>query len=59
MTTPMETTELEVARRAARAGGDIVTRYFRDGVDIRQKGGWNLVSDADVESEHAIVDVIR
>jgi myo-inositol-1(or 4)-monophosphatase len=59
MTTTMSTTELEVARRAAQAGGDVVCKYFRDGVDIRQKGGWNLVSDADVESEHAIVEVIR
>ncbi|MHC5015140.1 MAG: inositol monophosphatase family protein [Planctomycetota bacterium] len=59
MTTRIETTELEVARRAAQVGGDVVTSYFREGVDVRQKGGWNLVSDADVESEHAIVDVIR
>ncbi len=59
MTTGMDTKVLDVARRAARAGGEIVTRYFRDGVDIRQKGSWNLVSDADVESEHAIVEVIR
>jgi myo-inositol-1(or 4)-monophosphatase len=59
MTTALDTTELEVARRAALAGGDVVCRYFREGVDVRQKGGWNLVSDADVESEHAIVEVIR
>ncbi|MHC4217213.1 MAG: inositol monophosphatase family protein [Planctomycetota bacterium] len=55
----MTTTELEVARVAAQAGGDVVSRYFREGVDVRQKGSWNLVSDADVESERAIVDVIR
>jgi myo-inositol-1(or 4)-monophosphatase len=53
------TTELEVARRAAEAGGAIVTRYYREGVTFRQKGGWNLVSNADVESERAVVDVIR
>lgn len=53
------TTQLEVARRAAEAGGDIVKRYFREGVTIHRKGDWNLVSKADVESEQAIVDVIR
>lgn len=50
---------LEVARAAARAGGEIVERYFREGVEIRSKETYNLVSDADVESEHAIVEVIR
>ncbi|MHC4607875.1 MAG: inositol monophosphatase family protein [Planctomycetota bacterium] len=55
----MTTTQVEVARRAARAGGDVVTRYFREGVDFRQKGSWNLVSDADVESERAIVEEIK
>lgn len=54
------TTELSVARKAAVAGGEIVARYFRDGVAMRAgKESYNLVSDADVESEHAIVEVIR
>ena len=52
---------LEVAVDAATAGGDILTRYFRDGVSIRNKsdnGGksYDLVSDADLESEQAIAN---
>jgi len=52
--------EFEVAKQAAKAGGDIIERYFREGVAMRtDKATYNLVSDADVESEKAIVDVIR
>lgn len=51
--------ELTVAREAAERGGDIISHYFRHGVSIRAKETYNLVSDADVEAEHAIVDVIR
>ena len=51
--------ELEVAQQAARIGGEIVAKYFRDGVEIRSKDAHNLVTDADVESEKAIVECIR
>lgn len=51
--------ELEVARRAAQAGGDILAGYFRQGVEMRTKQECDFVSDADVESERAIIDVIR
>jgi myo-inositol-1(or 4)-monophosphatase len=51
--------ELEVARSGARAGAEILRRYFHEGVDIRSKGGASLVSDADVESENAIAELIR
>lgn len=50
---------IELARKAARAGADVVSHYFRDGVEIRSKETYNLVSDADIEAEHAIADVIR
>lgn len=50
--------QLEIARRAARAGGEIIQRYFHEGVDIRSKQGASLVSDADVESEQAIARLI-
>jgi myo-inositol-1(or 4)-monophosphatase len=53
------TPELIVAQQAARAGGDVVARYYRDGVVMRGKQSFNLVSDADLESEKTIVDVIR
>lgn len=51
--------ELSVAREAAQVGGEIVARYFREGVAIRSKATSNLVTDADTEAEHAIVEVIR
>lgn len=52
-------TELELAERAARVGGEVVARFFRDGVTMRSKDPGNLVSDADVEAERAIVAEIR
>ncbi len=51
--------ELEVARGAARAAGELIARYFRDGVTMRSKESYNLVSDADVEAERTIVAQIR
>ncbi|QDU40368.1 Inositol-1-monophosphatase [Maioricimonas rarisocia] len=50
--------ELEVARRAAQIGGEVVSRYFRDGVTMRSKSTSNLVSDADLESERVIAACI-
>ncbi|HWA98047.1 MAG TPA: inositol monophosphatase family protein [Pirellulales bacterium] len=55
----MQSAELSVAREAALKGGEIVRRYFHEGVEIRTKESFNLVSDADVESEHVIADSIR
>src|SRR5690606_10584229 len=36
-----------------------ISRYFRDGIEMRSKESYNLVSDCDVEAEQAIVRVIR
>src|SRR5436190_14583635 len=55
----MKTPELEVAEEAARAGGAIAARYFREGIAMRSKEVANLVSDADIEAERAVVEVIR
>src|ERR671939_307425 len=55
----MQTPELNVAEEAARAGGAIVSRYFRAGIAMRSKDIANLVSDADIEAERAIVAVIQ
>lgn len=52
-------TEAIVAEEAARAAGDVLTRYLREGVAMRSKDVANLVSDADVEAERAVVDAIR
>jgi len=54
-----ESQELQVARQAAQVGGEIVARYFREGVEMRTKAVSDLVSDADIESENAIVAAIR
>jgi len=51
--------ELEVARQAAKVGGGILAGYFRQGIEMRTKQDCDFVSDADVESERAIIDVIR
>ena len=55
--------ELELAKQAAIAGGDILTRYFKGGLpQARQKDPaktYDLVSQADLESEETIVRLIR
>ncbi len=53
--------ELEIAKLAALAGGKVATRYFREGVSLREKQdkSYNLVTEADVESEQEIVRVIH
>lgn len=49
----------EVAQQAARLAGAVISRYFRDGVVMRSKESYNLVSDCDLEAERAIVGVIK
>ena len=55
--------ELTVARRAARAAAEIITSYYRDGFSVRTKENvaetYNLVTDADLAAEKAIVEIIR
>jgi myo-inositol-1(or 4)-monophosphatase len=55
----MMTPELHVAEDAARAAASILTHYFREGVAMRNKDIGNLVSDADIDAERAIVDIIQ
>lgn len=58
----MFTQEFAAAKEAARRAGDIIARYYREGVTMRNKGEgetYNLVSDADVEAEHAIVGLLK
>ncbi len=55
---------LDTAVEAAKIGGGILRRYFDEGVSIRDKssgGGksYDLVSDADEESEAAIEELLR
>ncbi|OUT62572.1 MAG: inositol monophosphatase [Rhodopirellula sp. TMED11] len=54
---------LEVARLAAAAGGEVLRHYWHEGVTLRDKtesGGksYDLVSDADVESQEAVAKAI-
>ena len=52
---------LQVAFSAAEAGGQVVMDYFHRGVAMRQKAGgaaYDLVSDADLQSEQAIAKTI-
>ena len=48
----------QTAHAAAEDGGRVLMQYFRQGVSIRHKGPVDLVSDADINAERAIADVI-
>ena len=55
---------LESATTAVKLGGAVLMRYLRDGVEMRDKsdaGGktYDLVSDADLESEQAVAKYLR
>lgn len=53
---------MQVAALAAQAGATVIEKYYRQGIQIRSKSpdeSYNLVSDADVESEQAVVAAIR
>ena len=53
--------ELEVAERAARDGGAVVLRHYRrgSGVRIEIKPDQSPVTEADLEANRAIVDMLR
>ncbi len=58
------TLEQQIAESAARAGGDVVARYFRDFANVAHEAkagepSYNRVSVADLESERTIVETIR
>jgi myo-inositol-1(or 4)-monophosphatase len=62
----MTNLELQVAEQAARAGAVVALRHFRAGAAVfaketqtGQATSYNLVSEADLEAETAIVAVIR
>jgi myo-inositol-1(or 4)-monophosphatase len=50
---------LDVACQAAQRAGAILVRHFEQGVVVRSKQEYNLVSDADIEAERAVVAAIR
>ncbi|MBI1313871.1 inositol monophosphatase [bacterium] len=51
--------QLEVAQQAARTGGAVLQKYFRQSFEVHTKRACDFVTTADVEAEHAIADVIR
>jgi myo-inositol-1(or 4)-monophosphatase len=62
----MTSREFQVAEEAARAGGAVAARFFQGELAVFTKEGisgkgasYNLVSEADLEAERAIVAVIR
>jgi len=56
----MEEELLETAIAAARAGAAVLTRYFRrDGLQVSRKGQNDFVTEADKESEAAVLAEIR
>lgn len=55
----MDTPELAVAIEAAQAAGVVLRRHFREGVALRSKAVANFVSEADLEAERAVAEVIR
>jgi myo-inositol-1(or 4)-monophosphatase len=63
MTAPLPA-ELRIAEAAAHAGAEVALRHFQDFANVTSQvkpgePSFNRVSVADVESEHAIVEVIR
>lgn len=50
---------LDVAVEAAKVGGKICVDYFQQELQLEKKATSNLVTQADIESEQAIVEVIR
>lgn len=50
---------LEVARKAAEKGGDVLLRNFQRSVDVREKAAADLVSAADLESEQVIAETLH
>ena len=55
---PMWEKEMEVARQAAEEAGKILNGLFGQVKKIEKKGGIDLVTEADLLSEKAILDII-
>ena len=51
--------ELEIAKVAARDGVRVIKEYRKNGITIQEKGFHDLVTDADLAAEKAILAVIR
>lgn len=50
---------LEVASEAARRAGEVLMSRYRTGLEVRHKGRGNIVTEADLLAEKAILDLIQ
>ncbi len=50
--------DLEIARKAAREGVKTILKYKKKGIKVREKGFHDLITDADIAAEKAILRVI-
>ena len=50
--------DLVIAKKAAREGVRVIQEYKKDGIKIKEKGFHDLVTDADIAAEKAILSVI-
>ncbi|HNR39827.1 MAG TPA: inositol monophosphatase family protein [Acidobacteriota bacterium] len=55
----MEQAWLAAAREAARAAGNVLMRHFGRTLDVRKKGAIDLVTQADLQAEAAVLDRLR
>lgn len=49
---------LEIAKQAALASGKILNSYFRKNPEVAKKGPVDIVTEADIESEKIIIEII-
>lgn len=51
--------DLDVAKQAAREGVRTIRAYKEKGINIEQKGFHDLITDADIATEKAIIEIIK
>jgi len=51
--------DLDIARKAAREGVRIIKEFKKDGFIVKKKGFHDLITDADIAAEEAILSVIK
>lgn len=59
MTAPSKEKDLRIAIKAARKGVEVIRSFRKGDVKIREKGFHDLVTDADVATEKAILEVLQ
>ncbi|MEX2410615.1 MAG: inositol monophosphatase, partial [Candidatus Paceibacterota bacterium] len=51
--------DLELAKNAAKEGVRVIKKFKKKGIQISQKGFHDLVTDADLAAEKAILAIIQ